>query len=558
MKWIKTGRQLGQAVKNVQRLRQILTVFAKHGFGEFVDRMDLGKFLPGRLGAFAESQADKTTPERLRLAFEELGPTFVKFGQLLSTRSDLLPESFIEEFTRLQDHVQPLSFEVVKKVVESELNQKIEIAFAEFNPIPLAAASIGQVHEARLPSGDRVVVKVQRPESEKIIDTDISLLAFLAGLLEKYVPETRVVDPTMVVEEFFKTLAFELDFVVEANNIKKIAENTVGILDVVLPKVYKSLSTHKILTLEKFEGVRVNDLKALDQAGIDRKKIVELGAKTFFKWVMIDGLFHGDLHGGNLFILPGNRLGIIDFGIVGRLSQKSRDQLANMVMALLTEDYENLCYEYAELGASEASIDFEGFQREIRNTLSPYIGLSLEEMNIGRILIEATKIATRFNIKVPGDWMLVFKAILTIEGMGRALDPEFDLLLIGQELVKDLAKNQYSPQRISKDFAWLLRDVSNLMKILPRQIRLMFKKFNSNNFAFEIKIPELIGIQSQLDKNGKRLTVGVMTAGLFIAASIAQTAPVGRMVLGYPLFSVIYNLAGFSLLIISLLSFLRK
>jgi ubiquinone biosynthesis protein len=558
MKWIKTGRQLGQAVKNVQRLRQILTVFAKHGFGDLVDRMDLGKFLPGRLGAFAESQAEKTTPERLRLAFEELGPTFVKFGQLLSTRSDLLPESFIDEFTRLQDHVQPLPFDVVKKVVEAELNQKLEVAFAEFKSDPLAAASIGQVHEARLPNGDQVVVKVQRPEIEKIIETDVSLLAFLAGLLEKYVPETRLVGPTTMVEEFFKTLAFELDFVVEANNIKKIAENTVEIPDVVLPKVYKSLSTHRILTLEKFDGIRVNDLKALDQAGIDRKKIVELGAKTFFKWVMIDGLFHGDLHGGNLFILPGNRLGIVDFGIVGRLSQKSRDQLANMVMALLTEDYENLCYEYAELGATEASIDFEGFQREVRNSLSPYVGLSLAEMNIGRILIEATKIATRFNIKVPGDWMLVFKAILTIEGMGRVLDPEFDLLLIGQDLVKDLAKNQYSVQRISKDLVWLLRDVSNLMKILPRQIRLMFKKFNSNNFAFEIKIPELQAIQVQMDINAKRLTIGVIAAGLFVAASIGQMVSSGRFVLGYPLFSVIYNLTGFALLFLVLGSFFRR
>ncbi len=558
MKWIRTGRQLGQAVKNVQRLRQIIAVFARHGFGDLVDRMDLGKFLPGRLGALAEAQSEKTTPERLRLAFEELGPTFVKFGQLLSTRSDLLPEAFIDEFTRLQDHVQPLPFEVVKKVVEGELNQKIETAFSEFSPTPLAAASIGQVHEARLLSGEKVVVKVQRPEIEKMIETDVSLLVFLSGLLEKYVPETRMIGPTTIVEEFFKTLAYELDFVVEANNIKKIAENTQGIPEVVLPKVYKALSTHKILTLEKFEGIRVNDLKSLDQAGIDRKKIVDLGARTFFKWVMIDGLFHGDLHGGNLFILPGNRLGIIDFGIVGRLSQRSRDQLANMVMALLTEDYENLCYEYAELGAAEASIDFEGFQREVRNALSPYMGLSLSEMNIGRILIESTKIAARFNIKVPGDWMIVFKAILTIEGMGRVLDPEFDLLTIGQDLVKDLAKNQYSVQRISKDLVWLLRDVSSLMKILPRQIRLMFRKFNSNNFAFEIKIPEIQLIRTQLDLNGKRLALGVMAAGLFVAASISQLAPAGSLLIGYPLFSVVYNIAGFALSLAVLISFLRK
>ena len=541
MKWISRGLQLGQAVKNVQRLRQIIAVFSKHGFVEFADRMDLGKYLPGRLGDFADAHADRSVPERLRLAFEELGPTFVKLGQLLSTRSDLLPDSYVAEFIRLQDNVQPLPFEVVRSSVERELGRKLEDAYAEFSPTPLAAASIGQVHEARLLTGERVVVKVQRPEIERVIETDVSLLAFLASLLERYVPETRVLGPTTIIDEFFKTLAYELDFVVEANNIKKITDNTVLTPEVVLPKVYKNLSTHKILTLERFDGIRVNDVEALDKAGIDRKKVVELGARVFFKWVMIDGLFHGDLHGGNLFILPGNRLGVIDFGIVGRLSQKSRDQLANMVMALITEDYENLCYEYAELGSADVSIDFEGFQREVRNSLSPYMGLSLAEMNIGRILIEATQIATRFKVHVPGDWMIVFKSILTIEGMGRSLDPDFDLLAIGQDLIKELAKNQYSMQRVSKDFVWLFRDVSSLMKILPRQIRMMFRKFNSNNFAFEIKIPEIQLMMRQLDQNNRRLSLGVVAAGLFVAGSISQSVPTERIFLGYSPVFMLYN-----------------
>lgn len=540
MKWIKTGRQLGQAVKNVQRLRHILGVFAKHGFVDVVDRMDLGKFLPGRLGAYAESRAEETSPERLRLAFEELGPTFVKLGQLLSTRSDLLPEAYIEEFVRLQDNVQPLPFDVVRSAVEQELGKKIEEAYSFFDPNPLASASIGQVHEARLLTGEKVVVKVQRPEIEKIIETDVSLLAFLANLLEKYVPESRIVGPKIIVDEFFRTLSFELDFVVEANNMTKIAENMVELPDVVIPKVFRSLSTQRVLTLEKFEGIRVNDLKALDQAGVNRKKVVELGAKAFFKSIMIDGLFHGDLHGGNLFILPGDRLGIIDFGIVGRLSEKSRDQLASMVMSLLTEDYENLCYEYAELGASSASIDFEGFQREVRNALSPYMGLSLSDLNVGKILIEATKIATKFNIKVPGDWMIVFKAILTIEGMGRTLDPEFDLLSTGQELVKDLVKNQYSLQRFKKELLWVSKDMAALLKILPRQIRWMFRKFNSNDFAFEIKSPDLQNLTQQLDVNGRRMSLSILVAGFFIASSISLNHVGDRLLGEYPLSAVVF------------------
>lgn len=539
IKWIQTGMQLGQAVKNVQRLRQITTVFAKHGFADIVDRMDLGRYLSGRLAAYAEAQADRTTPERLRMAFEELGPTFVKLGQLLSTRSDLLPEPFIEEFTHLQSNVKPLPFTIVQATIEAELKKKIDAAYSTINPVPLAAASIAQVHEATLLSGEKVVIKVQRPEIEKIIETDISLLVFLAGLLEKYIPESRVVRPKVIVEEFFRTLSFELDFVIEANNIVRITENMASIPEVVIPKVYKSLSTQRVLTLEQFEGIRVNDLKRLDETGVDRKKVVEIGARAFFKSILIDGLFHGDLHGGNLFILPGDRLGIVDFGMVGRLSEKSRDQLANMMMYLVTEDYENLCYEYAELGAAGSSVDFDAFQREVRNTVSPYTGLALSEMNIGKILIESTKIATKYNIKVPGDWMLVFKAILTIEGMGRTLDPEFDLFLMGQELAKDLVKNQYSAQRLSKEFLWLGKDVAALFKVLPRQIRWMFRKLNSNDFVFEIKSPDFQDIKNQLDINGKRMSGSIVVAGMLIAGSLSLNYNTNTKLAEIPLISAI-------------------
>ena len=558
MKWIQTGRQLGKAVKNVQRLRQIIAVFARHGFVDIVDRMNLAKFLPAKLAAVAEAQSEQSLPERLRKSFEELGPTFVKLGQLLSSRSDLLSEAFIDELTQLQDQVNPLPFEVVRSAVERELGRTLEEAYAFFDPKPLAAASIGQVHNATLHNGDKVVVKVQRPEIEKLIETDVSLLAFLATLLEKYVPESRMLGPSVIVDEFFRTLSYELDFVVEANNMAKIAENMKSSPEILIPKVYKELSTAKMLTLEKFEGVRVNDIAALEKAGIDRKKIVEIGARAFFKGVMIDGLFHGDLHGGNLFILPGNKLGIIDFGIVGRLSQKSRDQLASMVVSLLTEDYENLCYEYAELGAAGTSIDFEGFQREVRNTLSPYMGLSLKELNVGKILIEATKIATQFNIQVPGDWMLVFKAILTMEGMGRTLDPDFDLLSMSQELIKDLVKNQYSTQRIKKEFLWVGKDVASLLKILPRQLRWMFRKFTSNDFAFEIKSPDFQAIRIQLDTNGRRMSLSILIAGFFIASSLTLNTHSDQMVGGYPVISILYFSVGCFFLADLLLRALKK
>jgi ubiquinone biosynthesis protein len=542
MKWLYTGRQIGQAVKNVQRLRQILGVAAKYGFVDIVERMNLSKFLPGgRLRSFAKEESEFTTADRMRRAFEELGPTFVKLGQLLSTRSDLIPEEFIVEFVKLQDNVQPLSFDVVKAAVERELKKPLEELYAEFSPEPLAAASIGQVHTATLSTGEKVVVKVQRPEIESFIENDVSLLAFLAGLMERYIPESRVIRPRIIVDEFFRTLALELNYSVEANNMSRMAQNLAVFPQVVVPKVYKSLSTTKVLTQERLEGIRVNDLKALDAAGIDRKMVVAVGSRAFFKSIMIDGLFHGDLHGGNLFILPGSRLGIIDFGIVGRLSEKSRDQFVAMVTALISEDYETLCYYYAELGASESSIDFEGFQREVRNTLAPFMGLALDELNLGKILIDATRIATKYNIKVPGDWMLVFKAIVTIEGMGRTLDPSFDMMASGRELIGELVKNQYSVQRLGKQAFWLAKDFSALLEVLPRQLRWMFKKFSSNDFALEIRVPELDTVRRQLDANSRRQTFGLVGAGLCMAAALSlQFAGAAAHRVGdYPMVAVI-------------------
>ncbi len=557
MKIIKRSLQIGQAVKNVHRLRQILGVLAKYGFGDVINRMNLGRYLPDRFLSRFEVSSEVSTAERLRLACEELGPTFVKLGQLMSTRPDLIPDEFIEEFVKLQDNVQAISYEAVRETVEKELGKTLSEAFVSFDEKPLAAASIAQVHSAVMHNGELVVVKVQRPGIEKIIDTDVSLLAFLAGLLEKYVPETQIASPKVIVEEFFRTLSYELDFFIEANSIAKIAENMASIPDIVLPKVYRTHSTQRVLTLERFEGIRVNDLEAIDKAGIDRKLIVELGARAFFKSIMIDGLFHGDLHGGNLFVLPGNRLGIIDFGVVGRLSAKSRERLATMMMALLTEDFETLCYQYAELGVTSGFIDFESFQREVQNVLSPYMGLAISDFNSGRVLIEATKIATKYNIKVPGDWMLVFKAILTVEGMGRTLYPQFDLMETGRELVKDLIKNQYSIQKISKDLLWVAKDVAALLQVLPRQIRWMFRKFNSNDFAFEVKSPDLQDIRRQLDTNGRRVSLSVIIAGLAIAGSIATLNPnVPRYVLGYPTISLLFFvISGFFMFLLFLRSF---
>jgi ubiquinone biosynthesis protein len=541
---LRKGRQLGLAVKNATRFKEIVGVFARHGFVDFLIRMNLERFMTSRWQTLLEEEAVRSTEERLKSAFEQLGPSFIKLGQLLATRPDLIPDSFIQEFSKLQDDVRTVPFELIKSSVEAELKKPLTEAFRSFEESPMAAASIAQVHAAVLHSGEQVVVKVQRPGIEKIVEQDIQLMESLATLMEKYIPETRLLGPSVIVEEFFRTLRQEIDFYIEANNLQRIAQNLVGFPDIAIPKVHRNLSTGKVLVMERFFGTSMKDIDKVREKNFDLKKLNLAGARAFFKCVMTDGLFHGDLHGGNIFVLDDGRLGIIDFGMVGRLSQKSRQQLSNMVLALVTEDFEALCIQYAEFGAVGPQIDFDAFQREIRNSLSPYMGLKANEVNTGRVLIEATRIATRYQIRVPGDWMMVFRALFTMEGMGRNLDPEFDMLEIGKELMQDIVQDQFALDKYSKDLIWIGKDLLSLAQVLPRQMRWALKKWNQDGFAFEIKSPELANLTEQLDRNQKRQSTSIVVAGLMISAAIALGYPDQAKIFNFPILSVGAFLAG--------------
>lgn len=537
---VRRSIQITRAVKGAGRLRQIVSVLSKHGFGDVIQRLNLDSYLPGKLTRWAEVEETRGIGERMRLAFQELGPTFVKLGQVLSMRPDLIPDHVIEELVKLQDQVAPMPFETVQEILNRELGFQVQASFQEIRSEPLGSASIGQVHEAVLRSGERVVIKVLRPGIRKVIETDVALLTFMAEMFEKYFPELRVLNPKVFVEEFFKSLQYELDFKIEANNIDKIKKNSEDFPDLVFPKVYRELSTHEILVLERFDGIRLNDKEAVMRAAVDRTKIATLGARAFLYSVMKHGLFHGDLHGGNLFILPGDRLGVIDFGIVGRLSQKSRDQLVTMVWALIQEDYETLCYTYAELGSVDTSVDFDSFQREVRNVLSPYLGLNLNDVNSGRVLIEATKIAAKYQIRVPGDWMLVFRALLTMEGMGRLLDPNFDMIATGEELISDLVKIQLSPSRLRSEAFKVSREVISLVEILPRNLRWAIRKFAKNDYALELKSPELAKMAVTLDRGSKRVARSISALAFLLTGAILIQADKGPHWDEFPVAGIVF------------------
>lgn len=486
MKVLSTASTVSTAFKNASRVREIASVFIKYGFSDLINRLRLQKFIP-RKAKETREYLTLSTPERLKNTFEELGPTFIKLGQLLSTRADLIPEAFIESFEKLQDKVSPIPFLEIKRVLEKEFQKSLPEIFESIEETPLAAASIAQVHRAVLKTGEEVVLKIQRPDIEKIIENDVSILRGIAYLLDKYVPETRLVNPKGVVEEFFKTTLLELDFRVEINNIRRISINLSGLSEVAIPKVYEGCSTQRVLCLEYLEGVKFNDKQALLDKGISISKVLETGADAFFRMILHDGLFHADPHAGNLFVLNDGRVALIDFGMVGRLSRRIQDSVLVLFSAIMEEDFDTLAAEYCSLCPTIGPTEIHLLQKDLMDTISPYIGMRMGEVNIGKILLKSTSIASRHSLQVPRELLLLFRAIFTLESLGRKLDPTFDLLPLGNKLLRQVVSQRYSKERITHDLVLLGRDFHSLLETTPRLLRRFLRKWSSQDFQISIK-----------------------------------------------------------------------
>ncbi len=532
MALLKLGSQIGQTVRNVGRLRTIVGVFARHGFEEIVNRMTLSKFIPFKIRRKKE-KVKWTAAQRLRMCFEELGPTFVKLGQLLSTRPDMVPAEYCHEFKKLQDDVAPLEFSTIKPVIEKELGHPISHIFKEFNETPFAAASIGQVYTGKLKNDTDVVVKVQRPHIARPIHTDVQLLKILAELMEKYVPETIPFNPQGVVNEFERSLKQELNFKIEANNMIRISDNMKNFEEIVIPQVFKEFSTSKLLVQERIKGLRFSDIGKILEKNVDIKKLTHVGIQAFYKQVMIDGLFHGDLHAGNLFVTEEGKLGVIDFGIVGHLTKATREAITNMLLCLITEDYETLVYEFLDIGIHKGKINVAEFQRQIKTLLEPYYGMPLKDFNVGKLLLELTVCASQNNIQVSQDLVLVSKAILTIEGMGKELDPDFDLLQEMTLFSKEIFKDRYNLERLGKEAMWIVRDFTGVLKLLPRFLKHHMRKVSSEEYAQKIEIENLEKTIESLKNSQKYHSSLIFCSALVLSSSLFIIHKVGPILFGF-------------------------
>lgn len=541
------ARRGGSALRNAARLRTIASVFARYGFQNIAEKIRLGKFIVERLSGI---DADQFTPaERLRMAFEELGPTFVKLGQLLATRPDLVPEEFVEEFKRLHDQVSALPFEQMRSTLEQQYGRDFDsqagTVFQEIDPNPIGAASIAQVYRAVLRDGSKVVLKVQRPGITEVIKNDVGVLYFLAEQLATFVPEAAVFNPVGIVDEFFKTLELETNFNVEANNIKRFQQNFRDDGTVKIPHVYLDLSGPKVLVLEALEGIALSQPSALSQAGLNRDEVMRAGVRCYFKQVFVHGLFHGDLHAGNLFVMPDSTVGLIDFGIVGRLNARVRDAIANMFVALYTEDYERLAYEYVDLAPFNEQIDVDEFAKDLQDLLAPHFGLNLKSVNLGRLLMSTTVVAAKHRLVLPSELMLFFKSIVTVEGMGRIIRSDFDLLPHALEFADELVHAKLDTDRFKEDALGFGRDSAILLRTLPRQLRQFVRRVNHPDFAFRLSLVELEEVKKSLETSSNLVFLGLVIGSLMISGSATMFVDRGHVIFGIPLLSAIfYGLAG--------------
>jgi ubiquinone biosynthesis protein len=536
--------------RNIKRLRQILRVLAKHGFGYLVDKLNAEQHAVGRLLVNLSPMRRRqflnlVEPVRLRTALEELGPTFIKFGQVLSTRPDLLPAEFCRELEKLQDNVPACAFCDMEGAVEAELRKPIGELFAEFSAQPMAAASLAQVHRARLADGRKVIVKVQRPGIEQTVAGDLDILDFLAAGIEQYFEESRAYNPRGMVRELRKSLARELDFNLEASNARRFREMFADDPTVYVPQVHLELSGARVLTMEEIEGIKITDLEALKKAGLDRHAIAANGANAYLKQIFGKGFFHADPHPGNLFVLPENRVVFLDFGMTGRLHPHTKAQIIKILTGIIQGDMAMLSEAAAALGTTDERTDFRSLELDLAEFVDRNYVTSLRDIRVGENFAQLVTILTRSRVRLAPEFFLLARTLMTIEGVGKRLDPDFNLIGLLEPFIKQLMRERHSPRKVAQDILKFLSWGYNFMIALPRDMREIVTKVKQGKLHIEFEHKGLEGLIAELDRVSNRIAFSLIIAALIVGSSIIMHADKGFKILGHPALGVLgYLFAG--------------
>jgi ubiquinone biosynthesis protein len=515
---------LGQHKKRARlgRYYHIAEVLVRHGFGFALSIFGLDGMVPFRKD-FRNREKSTSRPEHIRLVFEELGPTFIKLGQILSTRSDLLPPEYIVELAKLQDQAPPVPFNQIKETIELEFGKPLNEVFATFDSTPLAAASIGQVHCATLHDGSEVVVKVRRPGVVEQVTEDLEILQNLAFRAQQYWKQAENYDLVGIIQEFAQVIRAEMDYLQEARNAEQIAKNFAESKFIKIPRVHWKYTGNRVITLERIYGIKINDLDAVDKSGVNRRRMAVQATNAIMKMFYEDGFFHADLHPGNFFIVEDGRVALVDFGMVGVLDDRTRELMVQFVISIASKDIERLVDVFIMLGATRSKIDRVQFRRDLSHLVEPYYHLALGEIALDLMLDEALIIVRRHNLQLPSNMMLLLKTFMMSEGMGRQLDPKFHLIDIIIPYSKQLMLQQYSPEIWIKKFGRASLDAAQLGTELPSQMRRLLSELERGNMQVGVKHNDLDEIMVRLERLTNRVIISVITAAFIIALAVLTT-----------------------------------
>lgn len=529
-------------LRNIGRTGEIITVLFNHGFGDLLDRVGVRGFWYRWKRLFSRKPSEPfrhlRVVERIRMSLEKLGPTFIKFGQVMSTRPDIVPDEMLMELRKLQESVPPFPSELAVLELETELGRPVDQLFASFDREPLAAGSLGQVHRAVHFDGTPLAVKIRRPTAVRDVERDLALMQEMAALLERNDAEAQIFDPIGLVNYFARTIRRELNFAREARTMDEFRRLFKKDAALYVPKVFWELTTEAVITMEYVDGLRIDDVQTLQTASFTGSEVAARGARIFMTQIFEFGIFHGDPHPGNVRVLQNGAICLLDYGMIGNLDEKMREQLIDLLLAVNHQDVDQAVRMVLELGEPYREVDRALLQIDMRDFVANYYGVELERLNVGRLLSDFVAILSNHGIRCPGSLMLLIRCLVTLEGVGRSLDPDFNLATHLRPFVERVVKVRYSPGHLIDRFWRESRYLFESAHGIPGNVNRTLRKLSEDDLRIQLEHRNLDHFIQELERSSNRLVVGMVVASLIIASSLIISRGASTVWITVPIYVV--------------------